>query len=361
MKFSIPTAYIEAVEAKLAVIARKCEKLGCAFEYKRLGECRIPFFVGKAVFKVSGVEIEVSGTAKINGWSFVAEIEHHSTGNIVRTYGEAEAEWFTCEPKCEHCHTKRDRSVTYIVEDENGNRKQVGKSCLMLYTNGLSAEMACSVVSAIDTCRSYEQDDSFLRETSAYSIEDFVKVALDIVRTYGYDRDSFINRVNEAKHTATEEQANEFIAWASAYEPKNDFERNAINVFKLGYVELFKHGRILGAFIAKFVREQSKSKLVSEWLGEVGQRIEFTITNLYKQVRILYFKTVCVGRHCHEVPVSMITADNGSVIIYAGEVSIDYGTYGSYAVKVVATIKSLGEYKGVKQTVIQRPKVSVIE
>ena len=365
MTIRIPTANIEALEAKLAKIARKCEKLGCAFHYERKGECRCFVEQKGHTYEVAGIEVELEGTAEVNGWSFVAEIEHHETGNIVRSYEAIDEAWFTCEPKCDHCHHKVARNVTYIVKNESGEYKQVGSSCIELYTGGISAEHAGYLATVLRVADEYAKDDEFLMDDQgrdAYSLRLFATYAIKAVSENGYDRESFdkaFANTEEDDNRASEEQVDAFIDWALSYEPKNDYERNAVNTCKLGYVDYRRHSRIVASFIAKWVKSLSAGeKSVSQWAGNVGDKIAIRVTHPYKQVRVLYWKEFFVGRGWKSTPVFRIVADNGNVFKYAGDV--DMGNWGDVGVHldIVATIKSLEEYKGEKQTVIARPKVT---
>jgi hypothetical protein len=92
------------------------------------------------------VPITVTGeTPKLNGWQFVATLQHGEEGNILRVvpgFEESLPEEFrTSDPsRCDHCHINRYRVDTYVVyNDELGycdtvddpNRwQQVGSSCL---------------------------------------------------------------------------------------------------------------------------------------------------------------------------------------------------------------------------------------
>ena len=120
MNCKIPTRNLENFRSKMEKISSKCAKYGCAFSYKEIGMTTI--VVGK-IGRISAMEVEVEGIASINGWKFLAQIEHHETGNIVRSYAEIDPSWFTCEPKCDHCNVKTYRKVTYIIENESGERK----------------------------------------------------------------------------------------------------------------------------------------------------------------------------------------------------------------------------------------------
>ena len=68
-------------------------------------------------------------------YRLIARIEHKESGNVIFTFnGKDEFEQFnTLKSKCEHCNTIRYRNVSFILEDENGTRIQVGSSCVKHY------------------------------------------------------------------------------------------------------------------------------------------------------------------------------------------------------------------------------------
>lgn len=136
------------LEKKLNRIKNKCKKYGCEFSYKVVGE-EYRKHEGMAI---RFVLVEAEGTAVINGWEFVAEVEHTENGNIIRGTGiEVPERYYHCEPICEHCKTNRRRKYVYIVRNtQTGEFKMVGKSCLNDYTHGMNAEFAAAYLSLFD-------------------------------------------------------------------------------------------------------------------------------------------------------------------------------------------------------------------
>jgi hypothetical protein len=138
-RYLIPEDNIEALRIKLSAVQRKCEKYECSFVFEEIGEVYREHDGQTYRF----IEVEAEGTAKINGWKFLAKIEHTDEGNVVTAMREdLLKEFHTLPPNCDHCRSKRSRSTTYIVENKEGERKQVGKSCLKAFTGGFSAATA---------------------------------------------------------------------------------------------------------------------------------------------------------------------------------------------------------------------------
>ena len=90
-----------------------------------------------ATDKVFGVEINIdSDIIRKEGYTVIAQIEAVGNGqNIVKMLDDSKPEqaWYTTKLFCEHCGTARVKRFAYIVKDESGCTKMVGKTCLKDY------------------------------------------------------------------------------------------------------------------------------------------------------------------------------------------------------------------------------------
>ena len=175
---------MERLEKKLNRIANKCKKYGCDFHYAEVGE----------TFKdVEGqvkrfVLVEADGVAVINGWQFVARIEHAGEVNIITGHTEIEVPetYRTAAPYCDHCRSKRNRKDTYIVYNiEKDEFKQVGRNCLADYTGGLDASFTANYIAFFEELiqgQAVPSTDS----TNYYRIKDILEVAAETVKHFGY-------------------------------------------------------------------------------------------------------------------------------------------------------------------------------
>ena len=83
----------------------------------------------------------VSPPPILDGWKFVARIDHESFGNIIvkspqsKYKGSLTQEYGDKAPKCDHCKTIRDRKATFVIE-KDGKIQTVGRSCLKDYVTG---------------------------------------------------------------------------------------------------------------------------------------------------------------------------------------------------------------------------------
>ena len=141
MKFFIYEGNQEACEKEMMRIKRKCANAGIPFIYRLTGQEMFKEYGEKPnTINVRFIEVEAEGKIRWNGWNVIARIEHKGVGNLVYSMTKTpDTKWWTMDSYCDHCGTNRARNVTYILEDKDGNRKQVGSTCLKEFTNGLDA------------------------------------------------------------------------------------------------------------------------------------------------------------------------------------------------------------------------------
>ena len=104
-------------------------------------------FEGEKTFRPINVHIvQVDGQEPyLEGWRFLAAIDHEGGANIVEQIPGAEnpltvSEWANAAPDCDHCGLKRLRLKTYVLgNDETGEVKQVGSTCIGDFFPGSAA------------------------------------------------------------------------------------------------------------------------------------------------------------------------------------------------------------------------------
>ena len=194
MMYEIFEDNMPRLKAKLTHIENKCHKYGCEFHFEELGEVFHEVMVDhNPLHKVTVryIQVEVSGMAKVNNWEFVATIEHSKPVNVVRSFRpevEIPVRYFTADPICEHCNTRRYRKDTYLIRNtETGEFKQVGKSCLMDFTNGLSAEAVAQYISWFDELIKGQSIEGSSYKCY-YDVAEILQYAVEAVRLYGYTK-----------------------------------------------------------------------------------------------------------------------------------------------------------------------------
>ena len=150
MQYSIFEGNLERLENKLVRIQNKCKKYGADFHYEVVGEEFKEVEVDGEIQTLRYVIVDVEGFAKVNGWEFVATIDHREARNVIRQIIDIEIpeQYWTCNSWCDHCQTIRPRKDTFLIHNvETGEFKQVGRSCLRDFTGGYDADLAAAYIS----------------------------------------------------------------------------------------------------------------------------------------------------------------------------------------------------------------------
>lgn len=395
MKYAIFEGNMERLEKKLIRIKNKCDKYGIEFKYERCGEeFRTLKDENGNEYTAKFIIVEAEGKAEQSGWEFVATLEHHEDGNIIKGYGEREvpARYYNCKAICEHCNSKRNRKDTYIVYNaELDEFKQVGRSCLKDFTCGLDAEQITAYISGFEELIKGEEPWGGSNHERYYGIEEMLCYFNETIKHFGYVRSADYgessaskalkfynvnNRINvcwmsdkeiefiesemasvkfNAETNENRQKAKDMIAWVLANENDNNYFHNLKVVCSSEYVSSSNFG-ILASLPASYdknlekeaerrQRELDNAKTVdSEYVGEVGQRIEIEV----ESVR-------CLSTRYSEFGVNYffkIVGTDGNVYTW----STSNGLIED-AKRIKATVKAHQEYNGIKQTVITRGKI----
>ena len=380
MRYLIHEDNMERLEKRINTIRNKCKKYNCDFEYRVVGE-KFEKMDGEIV---RFVEVETSGEAKLNGWKFVATVEHTEQGNIVRSYDdkiEVPVRFTTTEPICEHCNSKRRRKDTYIVmNEETGEFKQVGKSCLKDFTNGLSADAVASWISLFDEMIKGEapMGTGFKKY---FGTEEMARYMAECVLKFGYHKSESMEatkymakdtrdvvrglrnkeleeRMNTVGFNADSKEATELaenaLNWAKELTEDSGYLYNIKLVANMQYVEK-RHFGFLASIIPSYQKEmkrleeerqkeeERKARPESKHVGSVGDKVEIEIHSC----RLLTsWETQWGFTNLYE-----ITDAEGNVYTWKTSKSID-----SEHKTIKGTVKAHNEFRGVMQTELTRCK-----
>lgn len=193
MYYEIPEYKFERFEKELKKLEEKCRKYNCDFHYTK-GEKKLKEFEqdGKNIL-INVIPVEVDAKAVQNGWKYVASIEHYESGNIILRVDDSvdiPEKYRTIEGICEHCNTKRDRKFTILIQNiETKELKQVGRQCVMEYTNGLTPAMLKqleSVVDLIETSKTQDKTEAVPYEEILVDVLELWTTAYNVISKYGY-------------------------------------------------------------------------------------------------------------------------------------------------------------------------------
>lgn len=392
MTYSIYEGNFERLEKKLATIKNKCSKYGCEFHYAQVGE-EFRTITTEEGEKITArfIIVEAYGKAQVNDWEFVAIIEHSNPTNVIRTFRteyEVPEGYYTAAPVCEHCNSKRKRKDTYLIRNtETGEFKQVGKSCLKDFTNGLDAAAVAQYISWFDELIKGETPSggSWVRY---YKVEEIVQLAVEAVNLYGYQKATLPGEAGYFDKDSTKGVVVDMWCggrWAKRHLDKgfnvnregNKEKATAVLAFvaglenKLGYISNLKalcskvycEGRDLGIVVSsvacydremeyqarKAQREAQQAKekqgVENEWFGTVGERVEV----MEPECKLLTsWETEFGTKYLYR-----FTTENGYVFTWKTCKAVGNGK----KLKVVGTVKAHTEFRGMKQTELTRCKV----
>jgi hypothetical protein len=392
---------MERLQKKLQRIENKCKKYGNTdFHFEIQGE------EYKEVKDENGYihnnkyyVVEVSGVAKVNDWVFVATIQHKDNGNIIRQFKtdiEIPERYRCTDSMCEHCNTKRVRKDTYLIFNETTKKfKQVGKSCLQDFTNGLSAENVAQYISWFDEIIE-GQEVAPMNSNKYYSVETIILNAIETIKHYGFiskrmamesedrfvitttervidfmfpnrcrNRDEILKEMERIGYNSESEENKaelfKMLEWLSTTDNNGQYIYNLKTTVADRYCEPRDFGLIVSlpsAYFKAFEREQDKIlreqkkaereriNANKQYIGEIGQRAEIEIES-----------TECVTSFSTDYGMMRIyrfvTAD-GNILIWKTSNFIEET---DKVKQIKATVKQHNEYKGEKQTEISRVKV----
>lgn len=290
--------------------------------------------------------------------------------------------------RCDHCGTVRRRTKTYLVESvETGEVKVVGSNCLRDFLGSDPNRVAKyatwlnEIVDALDEETGWGGSGGEGRATLTVEYLTHVCAMIRIhgwVSRSGYSEftptasEAWSNLVNYGKSDKTGrplfdevtpadfERATAAIEWAKTTlneTARSDFDRNMVVAASgettprkgdgiLAYVPV-AHAKYEEREIAR--RERAKEDAKSEWVGSVGDRVRMTT-----HVLSVYEKAGDYGTTF----ITKMKDDAGNVVKWFG--SYDLGR--DSVVEATWTVKGHEEFKGTKETVVNRPaKVNVIE
>lgn len=402
MKYEIYEGNMNRLEKHMKKIAKKCDKYGCDFHYEIVGEVFKDFEEGKddngkpIIVTRRFAVIEVEGKAIVNDWRFIGSIEATENGNIFHKTVDVEIpeRYYDAKPACEHCNTKRYRKYTYIIQNEvTGEFKQVGRTCLNDFTNGMDADFIASYYSMFEKLAEFETPETGNGWSQSYhNTLELLAYTVAITNAYGYVRSSernstadtvrdfyglehgwFTGRLMEDVRKEIKKQmesinfnvtdkeyqtAQEIIDHVLNLEDNNNYVHN-LKVLCANTMTSYGNINMLCSAIVcwnkELERRERKAKrdaenadlMKSEYQGNVGDRTTFEIAN---------WKALTSWETMYGITVLYRFIDvNGNVIIWKSSKYIDDQ---KEVAKLTGTIKEHKDFNGVKQTIVTRCKVA---
>lgn len=395
--YKIPSDNLGVLADKFKKLARRAKKLGLPIPtYTEVGEPirrqkKDPYtdMVTKTWLEHQIVVDPGCTEVKVQGWTFIATIQHTEEGNIIRAVGNAEVptKYRNVTQLCEHCNTNRNRKDTYILKHENGETKQVGRNCLADFFGHdalMYAERAQYLTDIDALGESMEDDFGFgggggpkyepLEEYLAY-VAECIKLdgwmsrgkARDMSEQLGYTIQATCDIAYKHLHRSlapsnfkflfttpsleSVELSMKAIEWASEIEGEEvpDYIHNIRTIARRGVYE----GRDMGmsaSIVSAYQRHlaslrwkeiQAKRKEIAQYVGNVGDKI---------RIKLMVEKVIqCHGGFGSNLHI--MSNDDGNVFIWFSS-GDTYET--GKEVLLQGTIKAHNERDGIKQNVLTR-------
>lgn len=390
--YEIPAGNYPKFEAAIAKLSKRSEKL--------IGLPIIPFIFDRYNRdEKDGTKIRVykvmltADTPKLGGWEFVARVDHsQETGNILRvvpnTTRKVPERYRTAGSNCEHCNARRKRRDTFIVcHEETGEFKQIGSNCLADFLGHdpyKIARMAEFLSYADETAGGFTGYEGLL-DHRYVDLEEYLGHAAAMVRIYGwtsakaaYEHEGLtstrerastnMHAENNPKYDlyfdkVTDEDkatAAEALAWARTFADKSEelteYEHNVLVIANAALIEYRAMG-LAASIVGVHVRNKAKAAgeeeqrvrlKDSQHVGEAKQRLKFGQCKVIGARRVeTYYGMTHIYR--------FLTAEGNVLTWFAtSEQKLAEGE----VINLTGTVMKHDDYKGVKQTVVNRCKMA---
>lgn len=380
--FIIPASNKSMVEAQIEKLNKRAKKLSLPEIELSYGKAFLQDRDIKGVTKsVLVVPVEVSGPLSVSyeGWQFIATLQHLPTGeNIIRAISDQfdiPSRYKECGSDCEHCKVNRYRKDTYLVRHDNSQVMQVGSTCIKDFLGGNSPDdivkRANLAAELMEFMHGAGHGGISANDEGLFHIVHFLAQTAACIRDHGWLSKSEAYKTG-AKSTAAwvrdnfdpppkiqlslvsaedRQKAQEAVEWVENISDEDcdnsDYLHNIRAIARSGMVGWRTMGyaaSILPAFDRELAKRQPK--MVSSHVGAVKVREEFEVT--LKQ----HFSGVSAYGEYHKY---IFHDARGNVLLWKASSSYDLEEGKRY--KIRGTVKAHTEYKGIKQTEINRCEV----
>lgn len=388
--FKLEARYVPYFEGKIEKLNKVARKLGCeqifVFIGKPFTEDIIDRFGTKT--KMTFQNVEFSGEAPgIPGFEFIGTIQHEEKGNILRMIpGEElskdeDKRYRNVAADCDHCGMNRKRTDTYLIRDEKGSLRQVGKSCLKDFTGHNSPEYYAKMAELLsefedELTREFENDFASIPKVGILTTE-YVAYVATHVRKFGfasksqsYDRTPTSYSVwaalisppkSEDKREYLAEiqpeaedisMANRALEWVRNAESDNSYIQNLKVACSLESVSDRNIG-FVASLISAYQRElsyqekakrKSEDKAKSEWIGEIGDKIEVPVI----------LEAIHYSEGDYGLTIIYKLNSEGNLITWFSSRSKGWEVGDEFT--LCGTVKKHDEFCGTKQTILTRCK-----
>lgn len=374
----IKTRWSDA-EKELKKLAKKSDKYGnekiswiITEEFNKVktvnnGEAKIKFKIPFLRIKFSGL------TPKVEGWEFLARFEFLSSGVLRYVSSEHELDYRFSAGKetshCEHCNSNRWRNDIFVVRNmEDGKQMQVGRSCLKAFVGKASINQ---ILRKYEFTKKLSDGFTGWSMDPMHSTEYFIVLIHNFIRTEGWrSKDADTSTAWEVLKVMTEHEerkrflditeadvneARKTIEWVKT-EPNNSDWINNLKVLYNSEIidDIYRRRNMIASGVTARLKSEERLE-AAKTRFDVEKQSAHIGTIKEKRTFITTLKKV----HTFEGEwgltfINIMNDEDNNIIVYKGGKKL--AEEGDKIV-LTATIKDHTEYKEIKQTIIQRPKI----
>lgn len=390
--YTILNEMVEEISKKIKRIVKKCEKnnVQCTFNvsnpYTKL------VTVNKKNFEVTLVDLELDVIFKFNGWKSLGIVQRKD--GIIQCYfdnADLIKQYKDTDFHCDHCNKKVHRNSVVILENESGERKVVGTSCVKEFTSGLDGNLIAEVNNymAILKMRDSElrclmqgEDDADVffdsHGVKTYDVAAVVSAAKRVIDCCGFEPSDSMKAtwkfiIDEYDRTKIENEALDAIEWIKSLSEdevlKSNYLFNLKQIIDAGYCTA-RHFGFLASLIpayrkSEYKRLRDNNNKESNYVGNVGDKLS---------VKVTYVNTFSYDTNFGTTNIHLFMDDNGNIFKWSTNSRLDFTVKDNHAnysqwyyldkgatIQLSGKIKEHSEYRNQKQTVLTRCKYEVLE
>jgi hypothetical protein len=334
--------------------------------------------------------VSVSGPViHIPGWMFVAKIEHSPHGNIIsRSLSVSDthdlSRYYTSAAYCDHCKTVRRRKDTFVIMNEEGEERTVGRSCLKDFLQARTINQIAFSTSFIKEIKDELADPLGGWGGSKVSHapwDQFMAFAARAVLVQGgYHKDPLTGHTTgddvveilinwklhkldppeEARpNDVSDALAAEVEAWLDDQERGDritDYIHNVLSVRRSGIVP-WNRGRLVTSVVGSYLREKGRAVERERRRAEGGEHVgQVKKRQVFEGLQVIFSKMLL--NDWGETYLYKFADPDGNILVWfasSPQVVRDRVYLGvGDTIDLKATVKKHDSYEGVPQTIVTR-------
>lgn len=386
--YMIPVCYMEKFEKKIEKLNKKAKKLNVEPIIMDILGTEIELRDDGYEVPCYKVKISQKQEVKIGDYEFVGKLERN-LGNTFLYKGEDIVPKAQKEIReCQHCNSKRNRKLLYILKDLDNNFITVGKSCLIDFIGHQDAEKIAKYYYDVmkfltsDDLLLHDENDEFYIgsiEPTLFSIDQVLRASIVSIKDRGYyksDCEYGLPTKSDVYNIIFPKSKREKELRVKCDEiPKEEVDKIKNVILEMdsssSYIEnlqlIIKDGFVAYNFLGYAVsiiptatrdlekKEISKVEVNSEYIGVVGEKID-VLTTFYKYA--FYERLSMYSSGYEKVNIYTFIDEKGNHIVWKTTSSEDFDIGESIQIK--GKVKEHSEFNNVKQTIVTRPSIKFV-